>query len=295
MTIAGTKTDAVTERPLGLRRRPDLLIQPHHYGPEQYWLVKDPVAARYFHLAAEEHAILSMLDGRISLGQLKHRFEEDLRTAANHLRTALFIPGTPARPGPASGRRLRPGRATLAASGRTPAAEPPGGPGQCPGDSLSRRRSRSAAPLALSQVPLDLLALVPCDLPGLGGRRHRPGFLPVQRLAGEAARLSRLHHPAEHRLALRGPGPGQDRPRAGPCPDVHACRRPVPRDRPAPAGLHPLPLLRRLRRMVDRGQMAADRRLGGRHPRRGLPGGRGHVSLVVQLSRARSIRSACIS
>ena len=76
MTTAGTETDAVVERPLGLRRRPDLLIQPHQYGPEQYWLVKDPVAARYFHLAAEEHAILSMLDGQISLGQLKHRFEE---------------------------------------------------------------------------------------------------------------------------------------------------------------------------------------------------------------------------
>ncbi|MGO9115673.1 MAG: hemolysin D, partial [Thermoguttaceae bacterium] len=76
MTTAGTKTDAVAERPLGLRRRPDLLIQPHRYGGEQYWLVKDPVAARYFHLAAEEHTILSMLDGQISLGQLKRRFED---------------------------------------------------------------------------------------------------------------------------------------------------------------------------------------------------------------------------
>src|SRR5271167_4545553 len=75
MTTAGTKTDAASERPLGLRRRPDLLIEPHQYGPQQYWLVKDPVAARYFHLAAEEHAILSMLDGQISLGQLKRRFE----------------------------------------------------------------------------------------------------------------------------------------------------------------------------------------------------------------------------
>ena len=152
-----------TERPLGLRRRPDLLIQPHQYGPEQYWLVKDPVAARYFHLADEEHAILSMLDGRISLGQLQHRFEETFAPLQITVRTALFVPGTAARPGPAAGRRLRPGRTTLAASGRTPAAEPPGGPGQCPGDPLSRRRSGPAAPLALSQVPLDLLAVVPCD------------------------------------------------------------------------------------------------------------------------------------
>ena len=64
MRTTATKTDDIAQRPLGLRRRPDLLIQPQRYGPEQYWLVKDPVAARYFHLAAEEHAILSMLDGR---------------------------------------------------------------------------------------------------------------------------------------------------------------------------------------------------------------------------------------
>jgi putative peptide zinc metalloprotease protein len=71
-----SQSSAVTERPLGLRQRPDLRIEPHRYGPQPYWLVKDPVAGRYFHLAAEEHAILRMLDGRISLGRLKRRFEE---------------------------------------------------------------------------------------------------------------------------------------------------------------------------------------------------------------------------
>ena len=72
---------------------------------------------------------------------------------------------------------------------------------------------------------------------------------------------------------------------------VHVGGR-VPRDRPAPAGLHPLPLLRRLRRMVDREQVAADRRVGGRRHRRGLPGGRGHVSLVVQ--RAGAFHTLCL-
>jgi putative peptide zinc metalloprotease protein len=76
MTKATIATDSATQRPLGLRRRPDLVIEPHLYGAEQYWLVKDPLAARYFHLAAEEHAILNMLDGRTSLGQLKLRFEQ---------------------------------------------------------------------------------------------------------------------------------------------------------------------------------------------------------------------------
>jgi putative peptide zinc metalloprotease protein len=76
MRRVGNNNDSATERPVGLRRRPDLLIEPHSYGREQYWLVKDPVSARYFHLPAEEHAILNMLDGQISLGQLKRRFEK---------------------------------------------------------------------------------------------------------------------------------------------------------------------------------------------------------------------------
>jgi putative peptide zinc metalloprotease protein len=76
MNTAAIKSDSATERPLGLRQRPDLRMELHTYGPEPVWLVKDPVSARYFHLAAEEHALLTMLDGRISLRQLKLRFEK---------------------------------------------------------------------------------------------------------------------------------------------------------------------------------------------------------------------------
>ena len=42
MRTAAAKTDTVAERPLGLRRRPDLLIQPQRYGPEQYWPSRTP-------------------------------------------------------------------------------------------------------------------------------------------------------------------------------------------------------------------------------------------------------------
>ncbi len=55
--------------------RADLAIHCQSYGSRRYWLVKDPVALRYFHLGDEEHAILKMLDGTTSLQEIKRRFE----------------------------------------------------------------------------------------------------------------------------------------------------------------------------------------------------------------------------
>ena len=37
--------------------------------------MKDPVSLAYYHLCDEEHAILAMLDGQISLAEIKRRFE----------------------------------------------------------------------------------------------------------------------------------------------------------------------------------------------------------------------------
>jgi putative peptide zinc metalloprotease protein len=62
-------------RRLPVRVRPDLVIAPQFYGSVRYWLVKDPLALRYFHLGDEEHAILKMLDGQSSLGDVRRRIE----------------------------------------------------------------------------------------------------------------------------------------------------------------------------------------------------------------------------
>jgi len=67
---------AASARRLPLRMRPDLVIVPQFYRSVRYWLVKDPLALRYFHLGEEEHAILKMLDGRASLSELQRRFED---------------------------------------------------------------------------------------------------------------------------------------------------------------------------------------------------------------------------
>jgi putative peptide zinc metalloprotease protein len=63
-------------RPLGIRRRPDLVVNKQRYQGRQYWIVKDPVGLNYFRFQEEEFAILNWLDGQTSLDDLRHRFEK---------------------------------------------------------------------------------------------------------------------------------------------------------------------------------------------------------------------------
>jgi putative peptide zinc metalloprotease protein len=64
-------------RPLPIRRRPDLVARQQHYLGRSYWVVKDPVGLNYYRLHEEEYAILQWLDGRISLDEVKERFEDE--------------------------------------------------------------------------------------------------------------------------------------------------------------------------------------------------------------------------
>lgn len=76
MSPADDKSTSNTPHAVALRMRPDLSIEPQQMGRRRYWVVKDPVALTYFQLREEEHAILRMLDGRTSLGEIKRRFEQ---------------------------------------------------------------------------------------------------------------------------------------------------------------------------------------------------------------------------
>ncbi len=63
-------------RSLGLRMRGDLEFRLQFLGGRRYWAVKDPVALKYFHLRDEEYAVLTMLDGRVSLEEVRERLEQ---------------------------------------------------------------------------------------------------------------------------------------------------------------------------------------------------------------------------
>lgn len=74
-------TEAATSRPLRLRARRDLVFFPQQSGADRYWVVKDPVALRYFQLRDEECTVLCLLDGRRSLGELVDRFQKKFAPA----------------------------------------------------------------------------------------------------------------------------------------------------------------------------------------------------------------------
>jgi putative peptide zinc metalloprotease protein len=60
---------------LPLRARPDLVISRQQYRGQVYWIIKDPVAMRYYRLRDEEYEILRMLDGSANADDIVARFE----------------------------------------------------------------------------------------------------------------------------------------------------------------------------------------------------------------------------
>ena len=64
-------------RRISIRKRADLVARRQHYLGRTYWVVKEPIGLQYFRFQEEEFAILNMLDGDISLDEIKERFEDE--------------------------------------------------------------------------------------------------------------------------------------------------------------------------------------------------------------------------
>lgn len=64
-----------SSRSLTVRKRPDLRSSRHQYQGTGYWVVKEPVGLQYYRFHEEEYYILQMLDGHVSLEQIKEGFE----------------------------------------------------------------------------------------------------------------------------------------------------------------------------------------------------------------------------
>ena len=75
MTQSGPKLASSTSRPLRLSLREDLQVQTQSYLGRQYWIVKDPIALKYYRFEEEEYLLLSWADGQTSLEQMQRRFE----------------------------------------------------------------------------------------------------------------------------------------------------------------------------------------------------------------------------
>jgi putative peptide zinc metalloprotease protein len=74
--LMSTTLQTIDERrALRIRRRPDLHAVPQTLRGERYWVIKDPASLKYFQLNEEEYFLLEQLDGRVSLEQIRTRFE----------------------------------------------------------------------------------------------------------------------------------------------------------------------------------------------------------------------------
>src|SRR5690242_17904989 len=64
---------------LRVRLRPDLIIQPQFYEGMTHYVVKDPIALKYFRFKIEEYFLLQQLDGQHTLQDVKKAFERKYR------------------------------------------------------------------------------------------------------------------------------------------------------------------------------------------------------------------------
>jgi len=64
-------------RPLPLRWRADLEVRRQRLAGIAGWSIKDPITRRHFHLREEEFALVRSLDGRVSIDDVRRRFETE--------------------------------------------------------------------------------------------------------------------------------------------------------------------------------------------------------------------------
>jgi putative peptide zinc metalloprotease protein len=64
---------------LKLKLRPDLIVQPQFYEGMTHYVVKDPIALKYFRFKVEEYFLLQQFDGKQTLLDVKKVFERKYR------------------------------------------------------------------------------------------------------------------------------------------------------------------------------------------------------------------------
>src|SRR5271156_1080635 len=65
--------------PLKVKLRPDLVVQPQFYEGMTHYVIKDPLALKYFRFKIEEYFLLQQFDGKLTLQEVKKAFERKYR------------------------------------------------------------------------------------------------------------------------------------------------------------------------------------------------------------------------
>jgi putative peptide zinc metalloprotease protein len=72
-------SDLERRKQVRLRRRSDLNIVPQRYEGRMYYVVKDPVNLRYYRFKEQEHFLLSLMNGTVTLDDAQKAFENRFR------------------------------------------------------------------------------------------------------------------------------------------------------------------------------------------------------------------------
>src|SRR3954462_1447371 len=64
---------------LQVKLRPDLIVQPQFYEGMTHYVIKDPIALKYFRFKIEEYFLLQQFDGKNNLQDVKRAFERKYR------------------------------------------------------------------------------------------------------------------------------------------------------------------------------------------------------------------------
>ncbi|QEG21315.1 site-2 protease family protein [Mariniblastus fucicola] len=93
MTDSAPTISSGAKRPLGMRVRADLVANRQCYEGRDCWVVKDPIAMKYFRFEEEEYRLLQMIDGEASPDQIKRKFEHDFSPQKINLQELFQLVG----------------------------------------------------------------------------------------------------------------------------------------------------------------------------------------------------------
>jgi len=84
--MSSAPSQAPTAAPMGqaaeqlqVKLRPDLIVQPQFYEGMTHYVIKDPIALKYFRFKIEEYFLLQQFDGKQNLQDVKRAFERKYR------------------------------------------------------------------------------------------------------------------------------------------------------------------------------------------------------------------------
>ncbi len=78
-TLAPTLPLGQAAEHLQVKLRPDLVVQPQFYEGMTHYVIKDPLALKYFRFKIEEYFLLQQFDGKLTLQEVKKAFEKKYR------------------------------------------------------------------------------------------------------------------------------------------------------------------------------------------------------------------------